>query len=145
MGSQVAELEQQLADYVGVKHCISCGNGTDALSMALMALNIGPGDAVFVPDFTFFATAEAVAMVGATPVFVDVNKDTFNIDVDDLIKKYYALIEQGYLLLHGAVKLLALHIGKQTSPAYHAHLSVTATTEQAGSVSFSLPPSTLAS
>ena len=95
MGSQVAELEQQLADYVGVKHCISCGNGTDALSMALMALNIGPGNAVFVPDFTFFATAEAVAMVGATPVFVDVNKDTFNIDVDDLIKKYYALIEQG--------------------------------------------------
>ena len=74
MGPQVAELEQQLADYVGVKHCITCANGTDALTLALMALGIGPGDAVFVPDFTFFATAEAVAMVGATPIFVDVDK-----------------------------------------------------------------------
>ena len=79
MGPQVAELERQLADYVGVKHCISCANGTDALSLALMALNIGPGDAVFVPDFTFFATAETVAMVGATPIFVDVKKETYNI------------------------------------------------------------------
>ena len=87
MGPQVAELEQQLADYVGVKHCITCANGTDALRLALMALGIGPGDAVFVPDFTFFATAEAVAMVGATPIFVDVDKDTFNIDVDDLCNK----------------------------------------------------------
>ncbi len=97
MGPQVAGLEQQLADYVGVKHCITCGNGTDALSMALMALNIGPGDAVFVPDFTFFATAEAVAMVGATPVFVDVNRDTYNIDVDDLNKKYYDTLETDLL------------------------------------------------
>lgn len=87
MGPQVAELEQQLADYVGVKHCITCANGTDALRLALMALGIGPGDAVFVPDFTFFATAEAVAMVGATPVFVDVNRDTFNIDTYDLNEK----------------------------------------------------------
>lgn len=88
MGPQVAELEQQLAEYVGVKHCISCANGTDALRLALMTLGIGTGDAVFVPDFTFFATAEAVAMVGATPIFVDVNNETFNIDVDDLNKKY---------------------------------------------------------
>ena len=87
MGPQVAELEQQLADYVGVKHCITCANGTDALRLALMALGIGPGDAVFVPDFTFFATAEAVAMVGATPVFVDVNKATYNIDICDLDEK----------------------------------------------------------
>lgn len=94
MGPQVAELEQQLANYVGVKHCITCANGTDALRLALTALGIGPGDAVFVPDFTFFATAEAVAMVGATPIFVDVDKDTFNIDVDDLLKKYYDVIEQ---------------------------------------------------
>lgn len=87
MGPQVAELEQQLADYVGVKHCITCANGTDALRLALIALGIGPSDAVFVPDFTFFATAEAVAMVGATPVFVDVNRDTFNIDTYDLNEK----------------------------------------------------------
>ena len=87
MGPQVAELEQQLADYVGVKHCITCANGTDALRLALMAMGIGPGDAVFVPDFTFFATAEAVAMVGATPIFVDVDKDTFNIDDADLLNK----------------------------------------------------------
>ena len=87
LGPQVAELEQQLADYVGVKHCITCANGTDALRMALMALGIGPGDAVFVPDFTFFATAEAVAMVGAKPIFVDVDENTFNIDDNDLCNK----------------------------------------------------------
>ncbi len=87
LGPQVAELEQQLADYVGVKHCITCANGTDALRMALMALGIGPGDAVFVPDFTFFATAEAVAMVGAKPIFVDVDENTFNIDDVDLCNK----------------------------------------------------------
>ena len=97
MDPQVAELEQQLAAYVGVKHCISCANGTDALRLALMALGIGSGDAVFVPDFTFFATAEAVAMVGATPVFVDVNKDTYNIDVDDLNKKYYDTLNTNLL------------------------------------------------
>lgn len=95
MGPQVAELEQQLATYVGVKHCITCANGTDALRLALTALNIGEGDAVLVPDFTFFATAEAVAIVGATPIFVDVNKDTFNIDVNDLNDKYYAALDNG--------------------------------------------------
>ena len=87
MGPQVAELEQRLADYVGVKHCITCANGTDALRLALTALGVGPGDAVFVPDFTFFATAEAVAMVGATPIFVDVKPETFNIDINDLAEK----------------------------------------------------------
>ena len=84
MGSQVAELERQLADYVGVKHCISCANGTDALRMALMALDIKRGDSVIVPDFTFFATAEVVAEVGALPIFVDVDKETYNIDVANL-------------------------------------------------------------
>lgn len=88
MGKPVEVLEQQLAEYVGVKHCITCASGTDALRLALMAWNIGPGDAVFVPDFTFFATAEAVAQQGAIPVFVDVNMKTYNIDVDDLEKKY---------------------------------------------------------
>ena len=73
MGPQVAELEDRLADYVGVRHCVSCANGTDALRLALVALGVKAGDAVFVPDFTFFASAEAVALVGATPVFVDVD------------------------------------------------------------------------
>jgi dTDP-4-amino-4,6-dideoxygalactose transaminase len=80
MGRQVQELEQTLADYVGVKHCITCANGTDALYMVLMAWDIKAGDAVFVPDFTFFATAEVVSLLGATPVFVDVDPDTFNMD-----------------------------------------------------------------
>lgn len=95
MGPQVFELEQQLADYVGVKHCITCANGTDALRMALTALGIGHGDAVFVPDFTFFATAEVVAEVGATPVFVDVNVDTFNIKVADIHDNYHSCLERG--------------------------------------------------
>lgn len=79
-GRQVDELERRLAEYVGVKHCITCANGTDALQLALMVWNIGPGDAVFVPDFTFFSSAEVISLVGATPIFVDVCKDTFNID-----------------------------------------------------------------
>lgn len=78
-GEPVRELEEMLAAYVGVKHCITCGNGADALSLALMVWNIGKGDAVFVPDFTFFASGEAVALEGATPIFVDVLEDTFNI------------------------------------------------------------------
>lgn len=79
-GEQVRELEKCLAEYVGVKHCISCANGTDALQLALMAWSIGKGDAVFVPDFTFFASGEVVSAVGAVPVFVDVNRNTFNMD-----------------------------------------------------------------
>lgn len=79
-GSEVNSLEQRLADYVGVKHCITCGNGTDALQLALMAWGIGPEDAVIVPDFTFFSSGEVVSAVGATPVFVDVLESTFNLD-----------------------------------------------------------------
>ena len=86
MGPEVKELEAELAQYVGVKHCISCANGTDALQLALMAWGVGPGDAVYVPDFTFFSSAEVVAAVGATPVFVDVNPQTFNLDPQDLEK-----------------------------------------------------------
>ena len=103
MGPQVAQLEQQLADYVGVKHCITCANGTDALRLALMALGIGPSDAVFVPDFTFFATAEAVAMVGATPIFVDVRPDTYNIDIDDLEQKIKAVSDNHDLCPKGVI------------------------------------------
>lgn len=83
-GSKVKQLEQRLAEFVGVKHCISCASGTDALLMPLMAWNIGPGDAVFVPDFTFFASAEVVARLGATPVFIDIEYDSFNIDPEKL-------------------------------------------------------------
>lgn len=79
-GAEVSLLEEELAQYVGVKHCITCGNGTDALQLALMAWGIGPGDAVIVPDFTFFSSGEVVSAVGATPVFVDVLEDTFNLD-----------------------------------------------------------------
>jgi len=80
MGPQVAEFEKQLAEFAGVKHAIACANGTDALLIILRAWNVGPGDAVFVPAFTFAASAEVVALVGATPVFVDVFEDTYNID-----------------------------------------------------------------
>lgn len=83
-GREVRELEEILAEYVGVKHCITCGNGTDALVLALMAWGIGEGDAVFVPDFTFFASGEAPALCGAIPVFVDVERDTFNISPECL-------------------------------------------------------------
>jgi dTDP-4-amino-4,6-dideoxygalactose transaminase len=80
LGPQVTELEKRLAEFAGVKHCISCANGTDALMMVLRAWNIGPGDAVFVPAFTFAASGEVVALVGAEPVFVDVLEDTYNMD-----------------------------------------------------------------
>jgi dTDP-4-amino-4,6-dideoxygalactose transaminase len=79
MGPEVFELEQQLAKYVGVKHAITCGNGTDALQLSLMAMGIGPGDAVITTPFTFFATAEVIALVGATPVFSDIDEKTFNL------------------------------------------------------------------
>ncbi|MFT5320231.1 MAG: dTDP-4-amino-4,6-dideoxygalactose transaminase [Pseudohongiellaceae bacterium] len=84
MGPEVSELEQQLCEFSGAKHCITCSNGTDALVMALMALEIGPGDAVIVPSFTFVATAEAPALLGATPIFVDVDPDYFLMDPTSL-------------------------------------------------------------
>lgn len=84
MGPEVGELEGQLQDYCGVKHAISCSSGTDALVLPLMALEIGQGDAVFVPSFTFTASAEAIVLVGATPVFVDVDPVSFNIDLRSL-------------------------------------------------------------
>ncbi len=80
LGQEVHALEQQLAERAGVKHAITCGSGTEALQLPLMAWGIGPGDAVFVPAFTFVATAEAVALVGATPIFVDVDEVSFNLD-----------------------------------------------------------------
>lgn len=97
-GKHVAELESQLAEYVGVKHCISCANGTDALTLALMAWDVKEGDAVFVPDFTFFASAEVVAFEGATPIFVDVEEDTFNISYTDLEQKIQSVLSEGKLI-----------------------------------------------
>ena len=97
-GKQVSELEAELAQYVGVKHCISCANGTDALTLALEAWNIGPGDAVFVPDFTFFASGETVAFEGVTPVFVDICEDTFNINPDSLRCAINAVLSEGKLI-----------------------------------------------
>lgn len=84
MGPEVFEFEQKLAAFCGAKHVVSCASGTDALIMTLMAEAVGPGDAVFCPSFTFCATAEAAALLGATPVFVDVRTDTFNIDPESL-------------------------------------------------------------
>lgn len=97
-GGQVTELEAELAEYVGVKYCVSCANGTDALSLVLMAWGIGPGDAVFVPDFTFFATGEVVSFEGATPVFVDVLKDTYNMDPVSLEKAILAVEKERKLI-----------------------------------------------
>lgn len=96
-GKQVSELESELADYVGVRHCISCGNGTDALTLALMTWGIGEGDAVFVPDFTFFSSAETAAYEGATPVFTDILEDTFNMDPDSLTRAIEAVLKEGKL------------------------------------------------
>lgn len=84
LGPQVAELEKQLAEYVGVKHCLTVSSGTDSLQIALMALGVGPGDEVITVPFTFIASAEVISLVGATPVFVDIEPDTYNIDIDQL-------------------------------------------------------------
>ena len=97
MGPKVKEMEQAFADYVGVKHSIGCASGTDALLLALKAWDVKAGDAVFVPSFTFFASAEVVAIQGATPVFVDVDQDTFNMDVRDLIYKIEHTVKAGQL------------------------------------------------
>lgn len=96
-GEPVARLEEALADYVGAKHCISCANGTDALLLALMAWGVKEGDAVFVPDFTFFSTAEVVPWVGAEPVFVDIDGDTFNLSPQALERAVAAVKAEGRL------------------------------------------------
>ena len=84
MGPEVAELEENLSQFTAMTHTVSCSNGTDAISLPLMAYGIGPGDAVFAPSFTFAATAEVIALRGATPVFVDVDPHTYNIDPEHL-------------------------------------------------------------
>lgn len=97
MGPEVKELEDKLAAYVGVKHAITCANGTDALTLAMMVLGIKKGDAVFCPTFTFFATAETIAYEEATPVFVDSDESTFNICPIDLESRIQKVIAEGKL------------------------------------------------
>ena len=96
-GQEVKTLEQRLAEYVGVNHCITCANGTEAMTLLMMAWDIKQGDAVFVPDFTFFSTGEIVSFCGGTPVFVDVDKDTFNIDPVKLDSAIRRTITEGIL------------------------------------------------
>ena len=96
-GNPVKELETKLAEYVGVKHCITCGNGTDALTIALMAWGVGFGDAVFVPDFTFFSSGECPAIVGATPIFVDVDDKTYNLNPAKLEEAIQQVLSDGTL------------------------------------------------
>ncbi len=97
LGPQVAALEEQLASAANVKHAVACANGTDALLLVLKAWDIGPGDAVFVPAFTFAATAEVVALAGASPVFVDVEDDTFNISLLSLQNALAMVRKEGAL------------------------------------------------
>ena len=97
LGEEVKELEAKLAEYVGRKYCITCANGTDALTIAMKVFNIKQNDAVFVPSFTFYSTAEVVSLEGATPIFVDVDERTFNIDVVKLEKAINQVISEGKL------------------------------------------------
>mgnify|MGYP000153265892 FL=1 len=103
MGPEIAELEAKLADFCGAKHAITCSNGTDALSLGLMAYDIGPGDAVFTTPFTFFATAEVIALAGATPVFVDIDPKTFNIDPVKLAEEVAKVVAEGTLTPRGII------------------------------------------
>jgi UDP-2-acetamido-2-deoxy-ribo-hexuluronate aminotransferase len=103
MGPEISELEEKLAEFAGVKHAIGCSSGTDALLMPLMAYEVGPGDAVFTTPFTFFATAEVIAQLGATPVFVDIDPETYNIDPEQLALKIAAVKAEGKLVPRGII------------------------------------------
>lgn len=94
-GLEVKELEKALAEYVGVKHCITCANGTDAITIAMRAWGVRKGDAVFVPDFTFFSSGECPADEGATPIYVDVDERTYNIDPTKLEEAIQKVIAEG--------------------------------------------------
>ncbi|HBC28023.1 MAG TPA: aminotransferase DegT, partial [Ruminococcaceae bacterium] len=96
-GPQVERFEQELCAFTGRRYCVSVANGTDALLMPLMAKGIGPGDAVFVPSFTFVATAEVATLRGATPVFCDVLEGTFNLDPDSLLEQLQRVKKEGKL------------------------------------------------
>ncbi len=87
MGPEVKELEKKLAEYVGVKHCIACANGTDALTLVLLAIGIKPGDEIIVPDFTFYATTESASILGGVPVFCDIDPISYNLDPSKIEEK----------------------------------------------------------
>lgn len=97
LGPEVGQLESKLASAAGVAHCVTVSSGTDALLMALMAIGVGKGDAVFVPSFTFTASAEVIVILGATPVFIDVNANDFNIDIDCLEAAILSIKRDGVL------------------------------------------------
>jgi len=95
LGPEVSELEKKLAEYVDVKYCVTCSSGTDALLIPLMAKDIGPGDAVLTTPFTYIATAEVIKILGATPIFVDIDKDTYNIDSNKILDAIEIAINNG--------------------------------------------------
>ena len=103
MGPEVKELESRLSDYIGVKHTLACSSGTDALVLPLMSRNLKASDAVFTSPFTFFASAESISLAGATPVFVDIDPDTYNIDTSALAAKIDDVITEGKLTPRGIV------------------------------------------
>jgi UDP-2-acetamido-2-deoxy-ribo-hexuluronate aminotransferase len=102
-GPEVRELEERLAEYVGVQYAVGCSSGTDALLMPLMAYDVGPGDAVFTTTFSFIATAEVIQLLGATPVFVDIEPDTFNIDAAKLQEAVEKTLQRGKLKPRGVI------------------------------------------
>ena len=108
-GPFVRELEGRLANFVGRKHCITCANGTDALQMAYMALEVGPGDAVFCPDITFVASTEPAKMLGATPVFCDIRPDTYDVCPESLERQIQAVLAEGRLTPKGDRKSTRLN------------------------------------
>lgn len=97
LGKPVGELEKKLAGFVGRKHCVAVANGTDALQLALMSYDIGPGDAIFTSDFTYFASAGSASILGATPVLVDIDLETFNMSAADLERRIQAVLDEGKL------------------------------------------------
>ena len=84
MGPEIDELEEKLSNYINIKHCITCSSGTDALLIPLMAKGVGPGDAIITTPFTYIATAEVIALLGATPVFADIYEETYNLNPDNI-------------------------------------------------------------
>jgi len=122
LGPEVSELEEQLAERAGAKHAVTCSSGTDALLLALMAQNIGPGDAIFTTPFTFVATAEVVELLGATPVFVDIELNSFNICSEALAAQIERVVKEDKLTPRGiiAVDLFGL-------PANYEEINVVAT------------------
>ncbi|MBX2847233.1 MAG: DegT/DnrJ/EryC1/StrS family aminotransferase [Acidiferrobacterales bacterium] len=103
MGNEVNELESELASYIGVKHVLACSSGTDALILPLMTMGLTSQDAIFTTPFTFFASAESISLAGATPVFVDIDPQTYNIDPDSLRQKIQSVLKEGKLNPRGVI------------------------------------------